>query len=519
MAGGKLSPRQKMINLMYLIFIAMLAMQMDKKVLSSFGFMKEKIEDANVASSTNIDNILTSLNTKASDQPDKFADLNTKAQEINKLSENLFIYMSALKDSILSDTDEEDKTNYEAMSGGDRLDEMFFKGEGLTDKGEEFVSNINTYRDQLLSILGANANPGLITNIKKRFNTDPEKATEDNPIEIPWIYSRYEGMPMITSIANITQIQGDVKNTEAEIYTNLLGGQLESEVSLTNYNGIVALDKTAYFSGEKVTGKVVLGRYDATLKPTKVILNGRDATSKVKDGQVMVDIPAGNVGSNNIKGTITFMQDGEAQDIPFESSYSVIAEPSEAVISADKMNVVYRGLDNPISISVPGVGDKDITPNVGNGNTLTKTGNGKYILNPGKGTEVKINVSAKLSSGKKINTPKVFRIKDIPAAAGTVRNDFGIVPMPKSSLSNVPIGAALPDFVFDLQLVVKGFTIKVPGQLAVKVSGDKLDARAKKALAKARRGDLVTIFDIQAFEKLKGTRIKKVLPVSISITN
>ena len=405
------------------------------------------------------------------------------------------------------------------MSGGDRLDEMFFKGEGLSDKGEEFVSNINTYRDQLLSILGANANPDLITNIKKRFNTDPEKATEDNPIEIPWIYSRYEGMPMITSIANITQIQGDVKNTEAEIYTNLLGGQLESEVSLTNYNGIVALDKTAYFSGEKVTGKVVLGRYDATLKPTKVILNGRDATSKVKDGQVMVDIPAGNVGSNNIKGTITFMQDGEAQDIPFESSYSVIAEPSEAVISADKMNVVYRGLDNPISISVPGVGDKDITPNVGNGNTLTKTGNGKYILNPGKGTEVKINVSAKLSSGKKINTPKVFRIKDIPAAAGTVRNDFGIVPMPKSSLSNVPIGAALPDFVFDLQLVVKGFTIKVPGQLAVKVSGDKLDARAKKALAKARRGDLVTIFDIQAFEKLKGTRIKKVLPVSISITN
>jgi len=66
------------------------------------------------------------------------------------------------------------------------------------------------------------------------------------------------------------------------------------------------------------------------------------------------------------------MQDGEAQDIPFESSYSVIAEPSEAVISADKMNVVYRGLDNPISISVPGVGDKDITPTVGKGNKLTK---------------------------------------------------------------------------------------------------------------------------------------------------
>jgi len=519
MAGGKLSPRQKMINLMYLIFIAMLAMQMDKKVLSSFGFMKEKIEDANVASSTNINNILASLETKATDQPDKYSEVNTKAKQINKLSIDLYNYMSAVKDSILADTEEEDETNYEAMSGGDRLDEMFFTGEGLTPKGEEFVKKINSYRDNLLSILGSSANPDLITNIRKRFNTDPQPAGEEGTPDIPWIRSRYEGMPMITSLANITQIQGDVKSTEAEIYTNLLGGQLETEASLTNYKGIVALDKTAYFAGEKVTGKIVLGRYDATLVPTKVVLNGRDATSKVKDGQVMVDIPAGNVGSNDIKGTITFMQDGKPVPVSFESTYSVIAEPSEAVISADKMNVVYRGLDNPISISVPGVGDKDITPSVPGNNKLTRSGLGKYILNPGSGDEVQINVSAKLSSGKTINTPKTFRIKDIPAAAGTVRNDFGIVPMPKSSLNNVPIGAALPDFVFDLQLIVRAFTIKVPGQLAVKVNGDKLDARAKKALAKARRGDVITIFDIEAYEKVKNIRIKKVLPVSINITN
>jgi gliding motility-associated protein GldM len=503
MAGGKLSPRQKMINLMYLIFIAMLAMQMDKKVLSSFGFMKEKIEDANIASSTNISNILSSLETKASDQPEKFADVNIKAKQINKLSNDLFNYLSSVKDSILLNTEEEDKTNYESMSGGDRLDEMFFKN----------------YRDNLLSILGSDANPDLIININKRFNTDPEPAGEEGTKDIPWIRSRYEGMPMITSLANMTQIQGDVKNTEAEIYTNLLGGQLETEVSLTNYKGIVALEKTAYFAGERVEGKVVLGRYDNTLKPNKVILNGRDLTSKVKDGQVIVDIPAGNVGTNNIKGKITFTQDGEPIDVPFESSYSVIAEPSEAVISADKMNVVYRGLDNPISISVPGVGDKDITPTVGKGNKLTKTGNGKYILNPGSGKEVTINVSAKLSSGKNIKTPKIFRIKDIPAAAGTVRGDFGVVPMPKSSLGNTPIAAELPDFVFDLQLVVQGFTIKVPGQLAVKCVGTRLSAKAKKTLAKARRGDLITIFDIKAIEKEKGTRIKKVLPVSIQITN
>ena len=518
MAGGKLSPRQKMINLMYLVFIAMLAMQMDKKVLSSFGFMKEKIEDANQASTANITNILSSLSTKATDQPDKFGDLNKKANEIHGLSDGLYSYIGALKDSILADTDPEDYDNYESMSGADRVDAMFFAGDGFTPAGEEFVSKINDYKTKVLGILGSGASQDLVTNINKRFDTSDEPAREEGSPDIPWLVSRYEGMPMITTLANITQIQGDIKSTEAEIYTNLLGGQLESEVSLTNYKGIVALDKTAYFAGEKVTGKIVLGRYDATLKPEKVILNGRNY-NKIEDGQVLVDIAAGNVGSNDIKGEITFKQDGEDVKVPFESSYSVIAEPNDAIVSADKMNVVYRGLDNPISISVPGVGNNNVNPTVNAGNKLTDQGNGKYILNPGSGDEVKINVTAKLSSGKTINTPKTFRIKDIPAAAGTVRGDFGVVPMPKSSLNNTPIKAELPDFVFDLQLEVKSFTVKVPGQLAVKVTGSQFDARAKKVLAKARRGDVITIFDIKAIEKTKGTPIKKVLPVSISITN
>jgi len=519
MAGGKLSPRQKMINLMYLVFIAMLAMQMDKKVLSSFGFMKEKIEDANNASTANITNILTSLNTKAADQPDKFKDLNDKATRIHDLSDKLFDYMKDLKDSILSDTEEEDLKEYESMSGADKVDAMFFAGDAYTPQGDEFLQNINDYRVNVLNILGNGASQDLVTNINKRFDTSDEPAREEGSPDIPWLKSRYEGMPMITTLANITQIQGDIKNTEAEIYTNLLGGQLESEVSLTNYNGIVALDKTAYFAGEKVTGKVVLGRYDNTLVPNKVVLNGRNITNQVKDGQVLVDIPAGNVGSNDIKGVITFTQDGEPIDVPFESSYSVIAEPNDAIVSADKMNVVYRGLDNPISISVPGVGDNNVNPAVTGNSKLTPSGNGKFILNPGSGDAVTINVSAKLSSGKTINTPKQFRIKDIPAAAGSVRGDFGIVSMPKTSLNNTEIKAELPDFVFDLQLEVQEFKVKVPGQLAVIVKGNRFDAKAKRILAKARRGDIINIFDIKAIEKTKGTKLKKVLGVGIQVSN
>lgn len=513
MAGGKVSPRQKMINLMYLVFIAMLAMNMSKEVLSAFGFMNEELTESTATTIVKNNAAYNGLAQKAVDQKEKFAPLKLKADKVIGLSDDLYVYIDSLKSKMLNGV--EDVTDYEAMDKADFLDEYFFAGDGMSPEGEEFVNKINNYRNEVIATLGSDFS-NLNKVIDRRFNTSPIEDSEGEQRE--WLMYRYQGYPLIASLTNLSQLQANIKNTESNVLSALLGGQLEADSKLTtnNYKGIVRLDKTAYFSGERVTGQVVLGRYDDQLVPSKVTLGTQDITKNVKNGQVLLDMPAGNVGEKNIKGIITFMQDGKAENIPFESSYSVIAEPNDAIVSADKMNVVYRGLDNPISISVPGVGDKDI---VAKAPGLKKTGTGTYVLNPGAGNEVKINVTAKLSSGKTINTPKTFRIKDIPAAAGTVRGDFGVVPMPKSSLNNTPIAAELPDFVFDLQLVVKGFTVKVPNQLAVKVVGSQFDARAKKVLAKARRGDVITIFDIQAVEKTKGTKVKKVLPVSIQITN
>ncbi len=96
-----------------------------------------------------------------------------------------------------------------------------------------------------------------------------------------------------------------------------------------------------------------------------------------------------------------------------------------------------------------------------------------------------VNVSATLSSGKKVNSPKKFRVKDIPAAMGMARGEFGVVRMPKTSIGRAAISAGLPDFVFDLKLKVTKFKVKVPGQLAVMVNGTVFNAAAKKALSKS----------------------------------
>lgn len=512
MAAGKMTPRQKMINLLYLVFIAMLALNMSKEVLSAFGFMNEKLTENNISTTEKNNLAYDNLATKASEQKEKFGPLKEQADKIKSYSSEFYTYLEELKIKMTSEI--EDKKDYEAMDKTDFLDAYFFKGDGYTKEGQEFLDKINGYRTNVINVLGTDSKFTPVIN--KRFNTDDVPVPETNKKE-KWLKARYEGFPMVASLTSLTQMQADIKNTESDVVSSLLGGKLEEALSLSNYQGIVRLDKSAYFSGETVKGQVVLGRYDATLVPNKVTLNGKDATSSVKDGQVIIDMPAGNVGNKMIKGTIFFTENGEEVPVNFESEYSVISQPDEAVISADKMNVVYRGLENPISVSLPGVGDKDLVVSAPG---LKKVGTGKYVMSPGSGNSVTINVTGTLGGGKKVTSKKEFRIKDIPAAMGSVRGQFGIVKMPKSSLANAPIGAGLPDFVFDLDLKVSSFKIKVPNQLTVVNNGSQLNAQAKKALEKARRGDVITIFDIEA--SIIGNssyKLKQVLPVSIDITN
>lgn len=510
MASGKMSARQKMINLMYLVFIAMLALTMNKEVLSAFGFMNEEISQNNATTTNKNIAFYKSINQKAKDQPDKYLPIKAQADKIKSLSDEFYTYIDSLKAKMVATVD--DPIDYESMDKTDYLDSYFFQGDGNTEAGEEFLATIDNYRTAINAVIGNNET--LKSAVNRRFDTGVQKNKDGD--EIPWIRYRFEGFPMIASLTNLTQMQSNVKNTEGDILSVLLGGKLESEVSLNNYQGIVQLDKTAYFAGEKVTGKIVLGRYDAAMKPDKVTLNGRNYNN-VKDGQVILDFSAGNIGDNDIRGSITFTQNGEKVDVPFKSSYTVIPQPNEAVISADKMNVVYRGLDNPISVSLPGVSDNDLKVTTSSGSL--SGAKGKFVLKPGAADEVTINVNAKLSSGE-VNSPRIFRVKDIPAAAGTVREEFGIVKMPKSSVARVSVGAGLPDFVFDLELEVKSFKVKVPGQLAVIVQGNSLNAAAKKALDRATRGDVITIFDIVAVIKNNTSyTLKKVYPVSIEITN
>ena len=187
--------------------------------------------------------------------------------------------------------------------------------------------------------------------------------------------------------------------------------------------------------------------------------------------------------------------------MPIKGNYVVVPQPKSANISADKMNVVYRGLPNPMTISFAGISDDKVTASAPG---LAKSGAaGKYNLNPGSGTEVTVSVTAKLPDGKAVSDKKAFRIKNIPAPAGAIGGQTGSMKGAKSRLEVSQVSAVLSDFLYDLNFQVTQFTLKVQGQAAIVVNGDRVNAQCKAALARVGRGDQVSIYDIKT--KIVGT--------------
>ena len=509
MAGGKLTPRQKMINLMYLVFIAMLALNMSKEVLSAFGLMNIKFAEINTAQTDQNNKLATLLGSKAGESPG-FVDAYNKSKEIVKTSTDFYEYIEQVKNSdILVDFKPENGIlPYESMDKSN-IDEKWFKGDGYSKRGQEIVSKIEGYRNSMRSILGKDVKyQPVLLKVEKLFNTDKVKDSEG--VNKLYLDYHYKGFPAIASVAKLTAMQNDIKSLENECYNIFLGASYKEAASMKNFQAIVVLDKNAYFQGEQITGKVVLGRYDKNTVPTSF-----QGPGKIENGQAVISMTAGNVGEHKLGGTFTFTEDGESVPLKFEGTYVVVPKPNSANISADKMNVVYRGLDNPMTISFAGVPDTDVTASAAG---LSKVGNGKYVMRPGAGREIIINVTAKLSDGKTVSDKKMFRIKGIPGPTGTIRGESGTVNGPKQSLEVTSVGAILEDFDFEVKLNVVGFNLKVPGQPTVVVSGNKMDARAKAAIAKAQRGDVVIVSEIKTkLEGAGGYMLPKTAPVAYEI--
>ena len=488
MAGGKLTPRQKMINLMYLVFIAMLALNMSKEVLTAFGLMNEKFEASNLTASKSNEQSLAALDLKAKESKGEFIKAAATANKVSDASKKFYSFIESLKEENLKGTEpEEGKLPYEAMDKADNLDHSWFTGDGYTKRGTVVMSAIETYKSEMKSALNDPKYSVILKQVNDAFNTGDVKNKEGASIK--FLDYHFKGFPQIASLAKLSAWQSDIKKIETDVINSALGKAAVDESSYSKFEAIVVLEKNAYFAGEQVSGKVVLGKYDPNAK-----FEGFVGPGKLVNGQAVISTTAGGIGEQTLSGSFNFKENGEPINLPFKGTYVVVPRPNQAIISADKMNVVYRGVPNPISISVPGIASNKVNASAPG---MTKVGDGKFMLNAGSGSEVKITVNATMPDGKAMSSAQVFRIKGLPAPTGKVGGNTANKG-PKSNLEVCSVTAIMEDFDFPVSVNVTQFNIKVPGQPTIVVSGSKMDGRARAAIAKASKGDVVVISEIKA---------------------
>ena len=524
MAGGANSPRQRMINLMYLVFIAMMALNMGKEVLSAFGLMNEKLEAANERYQSTNDAVFDELEKKEQEKPEEYAEALKKAREVREMSNDYYTYLGALKEDIMSQAGktEAERKDFQVMDKSDKLDEKFFKTDGLKPAGQEFLDKIKGYRDGLIALLDSKEDEALINVIKQRFDTgENDKVKDREGNSVGWVQYNYEGFPYIAAVTKFSQLQSDVRQTEQDFYKAILGEKMQGELSMKHYTTLLEQSRGAYYANQEFDGAIVLGRKDKSTKPKKVelTLDGRpipESQVEVVEGKVKLKVNTGNVGDHKIEGKLIYEQKGEEIPVDVSQSFTTIPRPNEAVISADKMNVVYRGVVNPMTISMPGVPDNQVNASAPG---LSRKSGPNYIMKPNAGSaEVTIVVTGTFD-GQKFSSSKKFRIKDIPKPEGAILRTTGAVKLAKANILAGELSVAFNDFDFDLTTKVNSFRILVPGQPSVVVQGSRVSASGAAAAAvnRAKKGDIIQISEIRySVSGYSGTP-KPATPISIEV--
>lgn len=509
MAKGKLPPRQKMINLMYLIFIAMMAMQVDREVLRSFEDVNKSFEQSIKLTEENNATFYTNMELKAKDDPD-YSGTVTKAKTLKTDVDNFVNYVQGLKDQLSVDMKSEDggETNYNALQNTESITNLFFKDNGVKEEGNAEAGNfVKQIEDLKAKFKAAGVSEQRVNQV---FNTtDLAKKQSKN-----WVSDKFYEQPMIAALTNLTKVQADARTEEGNAIRQMLASKLEEKIEFTTTTLLVDVPDVIK-EGSQKDAFIAIGAYNDEVGGS-ISLNGRSYPLTAGKATIPLSTAKGN---HTLAGTVTYkLPNGTTKSEQFSENYSVVSEtlveaPTGGSITADKMNVVYRGVTNPISASINGA-DGPISMSASTGSLSGS--NGKYNFVVSGGNTVTFTASAKTSTGKTVKETKEFRIKPVPPPQGQIRGKNALTTS-KSSVSRLQVEAAIPDFEFPVSFTVTSFKVKVPGQKTVSVNGNSLSA-AGHVLDKVKAGDAVNIFDIEATASgLGGARIPNITPVVIDV--
>eukprot|EP01037_Dinobryon_pediforme_P016039 gene16039-16208_t len=323
----KETPRQRMMGILYLVLLGLVALSVPDSLMDAFKNIKNSLD----ASTSNVDKgIQTTYSTfeatKLKEQHDRAKPIYDRARKATALSNDLNGYVEQLKQELIKEGDGINPTTGD-VGARENLD-ISPRVMINQKKGEELRKKINETKDGLMALLKDKEKQGV------NFSLNAEAPKQTSGPSKTWEEAYFgDGIPLGATLTTLAKIQTDTKNAENEVVKKILGEAEQAQVNLDKFEAAAVASTGYVLVGQPYTADVFLTAYDSKLSPN-ITVNGSP-----------LQVDADN--------------DGNIQKYTTPEQTYMVARPS-AVVSPDKMNVLYIGVPNPITVSAPGIAAKDL---------------------------------------------------------------------------------------------------------------------------------------------------------------
>lgn len=492
------TPRQKMIGMMYLFYTALLALNVSSEILTSFVKINESIQKTTSNYSEKTKSLYAKIDNSALEQPGKYTKLAKQAHELERQSNEFIQNIEDLKLLILRESQGPEATLDGEIKKMDDLHAatIVMVGEGGPMMGKQLRGWLDSYRELLLGII-EDTSLTVYKNVAKNLEA---KDQFDNK-EAPWSWEETlcRGMPMIGTMAMLSKLQADIRNSEADVLEFMIAELEGLDIRITALEALVSSPRSFVIRGGKYSSNVFLGARDTSMRPTiyltynapfydSTVVNG-EVQYKLRQGANYDTLPidesgkglhvhdCGGVGDFNYGGLVHYKSNKGDMWLPYKAVYQV--GDAGFTVSASACNVFYRGLDNPVEVAVSGYPQEAVSVSISGGASISRSGAGYIVKVPASvsAREVSVTVSVRTEEGVRTLGSKTFSVLNVPpptiVIAGAYKDGASV---PKAAITRTPTltanlesdffpfkGVSYSVISYEFLYSVRGVTQTIPG--------------------------------------------------------
>jgi gliding motility-associated protein GldM len=483
-------PRQKMINMMYLVLTALLALNVSAEILNAFKTVNASLEKTNTVVNNSTQTIIASLTEKLSDPSSatKAAIWKPKAEQVTSLTAGVYNYIQSLKDQIVNAAGG-DAVTKKPLTKDDNLD---IPTRLLIDQGagKKLLQMLTQYKADVLKV-----DTLISTEFANSLPINLDKPATKNSSSSSWESAYFHMVPTVAAITMLSKFQNDVRTTENKVVAFCHEQVGKVTVRFDTYAAIVGQSSKYLMPGQNLEIIAGVGAFSKNAKP--VINIGGQTVTVGDEGTATQSIAGGGVGNHTVAVTVSYTdQEGKQQTIKKDIEYTV--GQSNASIALPKMNVLYIGYSNPVFVAAGGAGAEQLSVSISGGGGSISGGRGEYIARVSSQTD---NCIITVSANGKVLGQQSFRVRQLPDPVATVGGEQSGANVSAAAFkAQAGVGAYVKDFPLDLKYNVTSFSIVADtedGDIATAdCTGNAWSPKARQIINGLKAGQLITIENI-----------------------